>query len=86
MKLFREILSQIAGNTDTGLSLLYTVVAGQGGYFQNVKSVACFSSSLVVLSLKKGEVRVKGNALTIEKYSEGDVLIHGDIVGVERVV
>ena len=53
-----------------------------GGYFQGVKGLMSFSAEEIVLLLKKAKVCVKGNALSIKKYCDGDLEITGKIYGV----
>ena len=61
----------------------YTVTEGGGGYFRNVKKLAEYSPSAVVLRGKKGGVRVEGEALELGKCESGDVVVRGKIVRVE---
>ena len=55
------------------------------GYFENVKSIVSYEVKEVVLSLKNGGLRIKGKDLYIKKYCEGDVVICGKILSVERI-
>ena len=55
------------------------------GYFERVKSIVSYEKEEVVLSLKCGGLRVKGRDLYIKKYCEGDVVICGKILSVERI-
>ncbi len=85
MKLIKEILGQLASDTDTSLLLQYYVAEGRGGYFENVRDVASFSSTEIRLLSRGGGVIVKGENLSIRKYVEGDVVIEGDIGGIEKI-
>ena len=82
MKLFSEIVKALGAEVGTGVQ--YTVVDGQGGYFQNVKRIMEFSTERIVLRGKKGAVRVEGKNLHIGKYYAGDVAVVGEIERVER--
>ncbi len=62
----------------------YTVVDGEGGYFQNVKRLVAFSSERVVFGGRKGQVTVEGSDLSLGKYCDGDVAVFGNIEGVFR--
>jgi 5-keto 4-deoxyuronate isomerase len=85
MRLFSEISRAL---TEEGISpgrVQYTVIDGKGGYFQNVKRLLEFSDTAIVLTGKKGAVRVEGEKLSIGKYYAGDATVLGDIRRVERV-
>lgn len=55
------------------------------GYFENVCAVKSYQQDHVCLSLKKGELTIKGERLYIKKYCGGDVVICGKIQSIERV-
>ena len=82
MRLLSEI-EKILG-AEAGAGVQYTVIDGRGGYFQNVRRISEFSDEAVVLSGRKGTVRIEGRGLTLAKYSGGDVAVGGEIVKVER--
>lgn len=82
MRLFSEIVKSLSAELGTGVQ--YTVLDGQGGYFQNVKRITEFSQERIVLRGKKGSVRIEGKNLSIGKYYAGDVSVKGDIFKVER--
>lgn len=82
MRLISEILKSLKAEVGTGVQ--YTVVDGQGGYFQNVKRIQEFSEERIVLRGKKGVVRIEGKSLALGKYYAGDVAVTGDIERVER--
>lgn len=86
MRLWREIYEQLEENGDDGnvLGLRYTVSAGKGGYFQNVKGIGGFSPCEITLCLSRGKVKITGTNLCVKKYCENDVLIGGDILCVSR--
>ena len=83
MRLIGEIVRALGGD-ELSMRLRYTVVEGGGGYFQNVKRLAEFSPSRIVLAGKGGQVLVEGEGLTLGKCFGGDVEIRGRIDRVER--
>lgn len=82
MRLMTEIYRALGAEAGAGVQ--YTVIDGQGGYFQNVKKIPEFSDTVVVLRGRKGTLRVEGRSLAIGKYSGGDVILRGEILKVER--
>lgn len=84
MRLFEEIMAQLDADSGDGGGALYVVAEGRGGYFENVKDLGAFSSQEVCLIVKKGKLRVCGKNLRVDKYREGDVLLHGEILSVAR--
>ncbi len=83
MRFFAEIVKALGAEAGTGVQ--YTVIEGQGGYFQNVRRIETFTDSLVVLRGRKGGVRVEGRALSLGKYGGGDAAVKGEIVKVETL-
>lgn len=81
MRFLREI-KQLLG-AEAGTSAEYTVVAGRGGYFQNIKRMEEFSETAVVFRSGKGRVRVEGRGLSLGKYGGGDAELLGEIAKVE---
>ncbi|MBP5242623.1 MAG: YabP/YqfC family sporulation protein [Clostridia bacterium] len=89
MRLWREIYEQLSSEQGeegalNAFALQYTVAAGQGGYFQNVKGIVGFTSEEVTLRLARGSLKIAGKGLKVRKYCENDVLIGGDILSVIR--
>ena len=78
-----EIMRVLHADGD-GTRVQYTVVDGKGGYFQNVKRLAEFSATEVVLRGRKGGVRVAGRGLSIGRYGAGDAAVYGDVISVTR--
>lgn len=86
MRLWREIYEQLEECGDGNvLGLRYTVSAGKGGYFQNVKGIGGFSPCEITLCLSHGAVKITGKNLCVKKYCENDALIGGDILCVLRL-
>ncbi len=79
MGLTKEIYTQISEGEESVTGLSYTVWAGRGGYFQNVKKVLSFTPQRIELWTKSGRVSVRGKELTVKKYAEGDLLLGGDV-------
>ena len=82
MRLFSEIAGALGQNDSA--RVLYTVLDGGGGYFQNVKKILEFSENAIVFSGRKGAVRVEGEKLSLGKYYLGDALVKGNILKVSR--
>ncbi len=83
MKFFAEILKALGAEAGAGVQ--YTVIEGRGGYFQNVKRLETFTTSIIVLRGAKGGVRIEGKELSLGKYGGGDVAVKGEIFRVERI-
>ncbi len=83
MRFFAEIVKALGAETGAGVQ--YTVVEGQGGYFQNVKRLETFTGSLIVLRGGKGGVRIEGRDLSLGKYGGGDAAVKGEIFKVEKI-
>lgn len=64
-------------------SKAFTVVGGFGGYFKSVKGVSEYSTVKIVLQVAKTRITVLGDNLIIAKYFQQDLLITGDIRGVQ---
>lgn len=57
----------------------------EAGYFENVKSIVCYSCETIILALAKGCLQITGQNLYIKKYCLGDVVICGKIKGISRI-
>ena len=78
MKLLQQILSEAGANLDYS----FTIAPPFGGYFKGVKRVHEYSPEKVVLEINKRKIAVTGENLTIDKYFQQDLLVRGDIRGV----
>lgn len=78
MKLLQQILREAGADLDKS----FTVVPAFGGYFKSVKRVEDYSPEKIVLSVNKRRLTVSGEKLIIDKYFQQDLLIRGDISGV----
>lgn len=83
MTFFAEILRSLS--VQAGVRVQYTVVDGQGGYFQNIKRIAEFSDTKIVFCGAKSGIRVEGKSLALGKYGGGDALVYGAIEKVEQI-
>ncbi len=84
MRLFEEILAQFGFGGDVAFfGAKFVVYEGKCAYFENVKSIASFSSERVEILLKKGQVRIEGENFSIARYGEGDLLLAGKVQKVE---
>ncbi len=78
MKLLQEILRE--AGFDAGLS--FTVAPKQGGYFKAVKRVEEYTPEKIVLAVAGGKLTVSGEKLSVDKYFQQDLLLRGNITGV----
>lgn len=78
MKLLQQILREAGADLDKS----FTVIPAFGGYFKSVKRVEDYSPSCVVLSIAGMRLAVTGEKLVIDKYFQQDLLIRGNISGV----
>ena len=53
-------------------------------YFENIRSIKCFSPTRIILLIKKGEVTIEGEDLCVKKYNAGDLAICGKISLIKR--
>ncbi len=83
MRFFAEIVNALGA--ELGTEIRYTVIDGQGGYFQNVKRLETFTEELIVFRGGKSGVRVEGKGLSLGKYGGGDAAVRGKIDKVERI-
>ena len=61
------------------------VLFGDGAaYFENVSTIAKYSTEEIVLNLRKGSLVIEGCGLYVKKYCGGDVVICGKINCVRR--
>lgn len=79
MKLLQQILREAGADLDRA----FTVVPSFGGYFKSVKRVEEYTPEKIVLSVAKKRLTVRGEKLLIDKYFQQDLLIRGEISGVE---
>ncbi len=85
MELFQELFQQCLAEGEFDVTRIrYAVVDGRGGYFQNVKKIAEFSTSRILLRGKKGAICVEGEGLSLGRYFGGDAVILGNIFKVAR--
>ncbi len=78
MKLLQQILIDAGAETERA----FTVVPGFGGYFKSVKRVDEYTPEKIVLTVAKKKLTVTGEKLAIDKYFQQDLLICGEISGV----
>lgn len=79
MKLLQQILREAGADLDRA----FTVVPAFGGYFKSVKRVDEYTPEKIVLTVAKKRLTVRGEKLLIDKYFQQDLLIRGEISGVE---
>ncbi len=78
MKLLQQILLDAGADTNRA----FTVIPSFGGYFKSVKRVDEYTPEKVVLTIARQRLTLTGSKLTIDKYYQQDLLIRGDITGV----
>ena len=62
------------------------VLFGDGAaYFENVRAIVGFSQEEIILSLKRGGLKLTGENLSVKKYCSGDVAVCGKIKVIERI-
>ena len=84
MRLFEEIFSSIGVSPDVAYGgAKFVVYAGKCACFENVAGISYLSKEEIGLLLKKGEVRIFGKDLHIERYGMGDLVLTGQVEKVE---
>jgi hypothetical protein len=83
MQMWKEIMEQLS-DEEPICGFFYTVWAGRGGYFTEVKTILSFCADEIELLVGKERVKIKGKDLCVKKYCERDVVLGGDIFAVER--
>ena len=78
MKLLQQILREAGADLDKAV----TIVPAFGGYFKSVKRVDEYTPEKIVLTVAKKKLTVTGEKLVIDKYYQQDLLIRGEISGV----
>ncbi|MBR5900497.1 MAG: YabP/YqfC family sporulation protein [Clostridia bacterium] len=61
------------------------LIGGRACYVENAKSIIKYSEQEVAVAIPKGQILIKGEALNVKKYCEGDLVVCGKITGIERV-
>ncbi len=61
----------------------YTVIDGVGAYFESVLKINEISTYCVTLLIKKGQLKVLGEDISVIKYAGGDLALSGKILKVE---
>lgn len=54
-------------------------------YMQNVISINEFSSEKITLRLRRGGIIIEGKDLYVKKYCEGDLVVCGKIISIQRI-
>ncbi len=75
MRLYEEIFKDADGVSQNRC----IIVPDGGGYFEGVKGVEDFSSRRIILRFSCGQVALDGKSLSIKKYCDRDLEIHGQI-------
>ncbi len=78
-----NLISQILEEMGADISKSFTVCMGECAYFKGIKGVILFSPQKITLSGGKNYLSVTGENLTIARYFQGDIVIKGNICGVQ---
>lgn len=54
-------------------------------YLENVRSIASYNESEIIVGLKEGGLTILGNGLFIKKYCGGDLVICGKIKSIQKI-
>lgn len=84
---FLENIAEILGVKELIARPVYraTIIGDEAGYFENVLEIKSYSEEEIILSLKKGGIKILGEKLYVKKYCEGDVAVCGKIKSLERI-
>ena len=70
-----QLLNEAGAQTDRAI----TLVPRFGGYFRAVKGVEEYTPQQITLNTADGKLYLGGEDMRIDKYSEQDLFIRGDI-------
>lgn len=76
-----EIMGLFGEDLNTGFRACFFENAA---YIEGVKSIKSYSREKMEITLKRGEVILKGENLTVKKYCMGDLAVCGKITSLER--
>ncbi|MCD7728410.1 MAG: YabP/YqfC family sporulation protein [Clostridia bacterium] len=79
MNLILQLIKEMGADTANAI----TLCMGECAYFKCVKGVALLSSQKITVVCNKKLISVTGENLTVAEYFQGDILIKGDIYGVQ---
>ena len=84
MRLFDEIVTRLGADADVCFGGAKAVLlVGKCAYFENVRGIASLSAEEAVLAFAGVRLRVTGRNMTVARYGGGDLLLAGDVRGVE---
>ncbi len=81
---FRKEITGVLSPLKFPSGLIFTVIDGAGGYFENVLKIGELSTYSVTFLTKGGVFKVNGKDIKIVKYCDGDLVLKGTITGIER--
>ena len=85
MSFFEEIKSLLYDNGFPAPTFRALMVGDYAIHLENVNSIVSLEQDQITVRLSKGGVTIKGKDLYVKKYCEGDLVICGKIVLVERI-
>ena len=84
MRLFDEIVTRLGADADVCFGGAKAVLlVGKCAYFENVRGIVSLSAEEAVLAFAGVRLRVTGRGMTVARYGGGDLLLAGDVRGVE---
>ncbi len=81
---FKKEITGILSPLKFPSGLIFTVIDGAGGYFENVLKIGELSTYSVTFLAKSGVFKVSGKDIKIVKYCDGDLAIKGTLTMIER--
>ena len=54
-------------------------------YMENVRCIVSYSPECLIVSLKRGGLKIEGENLYVKKFCGGDVAVCGKIIKMERI-
>ncbi|MCD8041054.1 MAG: hypothetical protein LUF82_06010 [Clostridia bacterium] len=79
MNLIMQLLAEMGADTSSAI----TVCPCGYVYIKGVKGVARLSSEGITLICGKNQISVTGTNLAVAEYFQGDIIIKGDVSGVQ---
>jgi hypothetical protein len=85
MSFFDEIKNMLHTDGFPAPTFRALMIGDYAIHLEDVVSIKQLETENVTLRLKKGGLVVKGKDLFVKKYCEGDLIICGKIISVERI-
>ena len=85
MSFFDEIKNMLYADGFPSPTFRALLIGDNAIHLEEVVSIKQLESENITLRLKKGGLILKGKDLYVKKYCEGDLIVCGKIVSIERV-